>query len=65
MVGGPPTAGIAVAFYVVGKADSDRLVGVSAVPQARSIVGADGGWVSTRRSRRGFGGPASEEYHGS
>jgi hypothetical protein len=45
MVGGPPTAGIAVTFYVVEKADSDRLVGVPAVPQLRrSIVGADGGW---------------------
>jgi hypothetical protein len=44
MVGGPPTAGVAVSFYVVGKADSDRLVGVPGVPQVRSIVGADGGW---------------------
>jgi hypothetical protein len=44
MVGFPPTAGIAVAFYVVGKADSDRLVGVPAVPQVMSIVGADWGW---------------------
>jgi len=45
MVGFAATVDVAVAFDVVGKADSERLVGVSGVAQMRSIVRADGGRV--------------------
>ena len=45
VVGLSATADVAVAFDVVGEADSDRLVGEAGVAQMRGIVGADGGRV--------------------